>query len=106
MSRAVCRNRVEFLAVLTPATDSIRVEGFHDWPPGPGAPDDYDYQPELRYGEEDYYRNYYPHHAPTWLAAWLDRICSLDVIPVNYGGYRRLFKESQTKVCRACAAKL
>jgi hypothetical protein len=36
----------------------------------------------------------------------LDRICSLDVIPVNYGGYRRLFKESQTKVCHACAAKL
>ncbi|KAL3489584.1 hypothetical protein BJX62DRAFT_238981 [Aspergillus germanicus] len=83
--------------ILDVKSNSIRVEGFHDWPPGPGAPDDYDYQPELRYGEEDYYRNYYPHHAPTWLAAWLDRICSLDVIPVNYGGYRRLFKESQTK---------
>ncbi|KAL2793266.1 hypothetical protein BJX66DRAFT_339021 [Aspergillus keveii] len=43
------------------------------------------------------YRNFYPHHAPTWLASWLQKIRSFDVIPVNYGGYRELFREDQDK---------
>jgi hypothetical protein len=85
-------------ALLTSILDVIRVEGFHDWAPGPGAPADYDYQPE-RPDEEDHYRNYYAHHAPTWLASWLQKIRSLDVIPVNYGGYRRLFTQNKSKVC-------
>ncbi|KAL2811301.1 hypothetical protein BJX63DRAFT_433455 [Aspergillus granulosus] len=54
------------------------------------------YQPE-RPDEEDHYRNYYAHHAPTWLASWLQKIRSLDVIPVNYGGYRRLYTEDNNK---------
>ncbi|KAL6229087.1 hypothetical protein BDW75DRAFT_225707 [Aspergillus navahoensis] len=82
--------------ILDVKNNVIRVEGFHDWPPGRGAPSDYDYQPE-RPDEEDHYRNYYGHHAPTWLASWLQKVKSLDVIPVNYGGYRRLFTENRSQ---------
>ncbi|KAL3446350.1 hypothetical protein BJX65DRAFT_279437 [Aspergillus insuetus] len=67
---------------------TIRVETFHGAPPGPGGPPDYDYQPE-RTDDRYYYRNYYAHHAPTWLASWLQKVTNLDVIPVNELGDRQ-----------------
>ncbi|KAL2842141.1 hypothetical protein BJX68DRAFT_270860 [Aspergillus pseudodeflectus] len=92
----ICEGDEGSNVILDVKNNVIRVEGFHDWPPGPGAPADYDYQPEQP-DEEDHYRNYYGHNAPTWLASWLQKIRSLDVIPVNYGGCRGLFTENKSK---------
>jgi hypothetical protein len=78
-------------------TDTIRVETFHGAPPGPGASPDYDYQPERPY-DSYYYRNYYAHHAPTWLASWLKKVTTLDIIPVNELGDRYLRTEDHEDV--------
>ncbi|CEL09172.1 hypothetical protein ASPCAL12312 [Aspergillus calidoustus] len=53
--------------------------------PGKDAPTNYVYKPE-RPDDKYHYRNYYPHHAPTWLANWVAKIKSLDeVVPVRAG---------------------
>jgi hypothetical protein len=65
--------------------DAIRVEPFSDRHPGKDAPTNYVYKPE-RPDDKYHYRNYYPHHAPTWLADWVAKIKSLDeVVPVRAG---------------------
>ncbi|KAJ0416882.1 hypothetical protein BJY00DRAFT_316439 [Aspergillus carlsbadensis] len=82
--------------ILDTRENTIRVEDFHDFPPGRDAPPDYHvHHPPERPDDEDHYRNFYPHHAPTWLASWLQKIRSLDVVPVIYGGYRSLYTEEQ-----------
>ncbi|KAL3489948.1 hypothetical protein BJX62DRAFT_238593 [Aspergillus germanicus] len=78
------------------------VEKFQGAPPGPGAPPDYDYQPE-RPDDRYYYRNYYAHHAPTWLASWLQKVTTLDIIPAfivkdilkKKYGYPNHFREAE-----------
>ncbi|KAL2837235.1 hypothetical protein BJY01DRAFT_251557 [Aspergillus pseudoustus] len=82
--------------VLDLKENTIRVEDFYYPPPGPDAPADYDYQPE-RLDDWKHYRNYYPHHAPTWLANWLETIRPLKVVPINSLGDRSLCPEEEEK---------
>ncbi|KAL2836712.1 hypothetical protein BJY01DRAFT_251822 [Aspergillus pseudoustus] len=80
--------------ILDTKANTIRVQDFLYLPPGPDRPPDYDYRPE-RVDDEGHYRNYYAHHAPTWLAAWLEKIKSLEFIPVNSKGDRSLKVEGE-----------
>ncbi|KAL3447878.1 hypothetical protein BJX65DRAFT_307555 [Aspergillus insuetus] len=55
--------------ILDTRENTIRVEDFLYGPPGRDAPADYEYSLE-RTNEKRHYRNYYAHHASTWLAEW------------------------------------
>ncbi|KAL4942931.1 hypothetical protein BDV06DRAFT_190998 [Aspergillus oleicola] len=84
--------------ILDVRENTIRVEDSMDVAPGRDVPPDYEYKPE-RLDVKNHYRNYYPHHAPTWLASLLEKVRKLEIVPVNYGGHRWLCAGDDREVC-------
>lgn len=64
--------------LLTFLTDTIRVWSFNEPPPG---------------DDNENYRNYYPHHAPTYLASYLQQVRSLEIIPSVERYTRKLYNK-------------
>ncbi|KAJ6014086.1 hypothetical protein N7540_008677 [Penicillium herquei] len=64
--------------ILDTKENAIRVWSFSESPPD---------------GSDDY-RSYYPHHAPTWLASYLQKLRSLDFIPSMTRYHRSLYHEA------------
>ncbi|KAL4880348.1 hypothetical protein BJY04DRAFT_219344 [Aspergillus karnatakaensis] len=76
---------------------AIRVQDFYQWPPGKALPEDYDYKPE-RPDEEDHYRNFHAHHAPTWLSDFLKQIQALEILPINAGHRSLVAKDDKQAI--------
>ncbi|KAJ5198112.1 uncharacterized protein N7498_007229 [Penicillium cinerascens] len=64
--------------ILDTKDNTIRVWSFDESPPG---------------DDIENYRNYYPHHAPTYLASYLQQVRSLEIIPSVSRETRKLYNK-------------
>ncbi|PYI08566.1 hypothetical protein BO78DRAFT_440486 [Aspergillus sclerotiicarbonarius CBS 121057] len=68
--------------ILDTKENTIRVWDFDDPPPEDDNGNDY--------------RKLYPHHAPTYLASYINKLHSLEIIPIHWRGHRGLWDKHYT----------